>query len=193
MRTTSPLGIIPTAWRILGVAATFAVLTLGSDPASAQDDTYAYSSGSSSRSSSSKAAGLFVGAESLLLASTLGAGSPGAAIAVGYDATQWRAEGLIGLLFRDGAGTNFGFGGRAFYALHKTDFADFSVGGLLGLLVGGGAIFLIEPSAQIRAFIVRNVALTATLGLGIAVGDTRATIGLLGQVTGGLGVTYTFD
>lgn len=192
MRTTSPHGFIPFAGRIF-VATALVALTASASTAWAQDDSYGSSSGYSSRSSGGKASGLFVGVESVLLGGALAAAAPGGAIAVGYDASQWRAEGLIALLFRDGAGTNFGFGGRAFYALHKTSFADFSVGGLLGLVVGGGAIFLIEPSAQIRAFIVQNVALTATLGMGIAVGDTRATIGLLGQVTGGLGVTYTFD
>lgn len=192
MTTTASLGFIPAARRIL-VAASLLTLTISASVAEAQDDSSSYASGSSSRSSGGKASGLFVGVESVLLGGALAAGAPGGAIAVGYDTSQWRAEGLIALLFRDGGGTNFGFGGRAFYALHKTSFADFSVGGLLGLVVGGGAIFLIEPSAQIRAFIVQNVALTATLGMGIAVGDTRATIGLLGQVTGGLGVTYTFD
>lgn len=202
MRTSSPRSIIPPfATPALALAAAL-VTALSAGSAQAQEDSYydpasasPSSSSSSSRSSGGKASGLFVGAESTLLAATVGTAGPGGAIAVGWDATQWRAEGLVGLLFRDGPGNNttFSFGGRGFYALHKTSFADFSIGGMLGLIVGGGAIFLIEPSVQIRAFIVRNVALTATLGMGIAVGDTPATIGILGQVNGALGVTYTFD
>jgi hypothetical protein len=181
---------------------------LAAGTASAQDDNY-YDSGSASastgssassssgRSSGGKAQGFFLGAESVLLAPVAGAATaaagPGGAVVAGWDASQWRAEGLVGLLFRDGGGTTFSFGARGFYVLHKTSRADFGIGGLLGLIVSGGAVFLIEPSAQIRAFIVENVALTATLGMGIAVGDAPATIGILGQVVGGLGLTYTFD
>lgn len=198
MRTTLSPRIIHGS-RLFAASSVLALANLVAGSASAQEDSYydapsAGSSSSSSRSSGGKAQGLFVGAESLLLGSAPGGvDAPGGAITVGWDASQWRVEGLIGLLFRDGAGTSFGFGARGFYVVHKTKFADFGVGGLLGLVVGGGAVFLIEPSAQIRAFIVENVALTATLGMGIAVGDVRATIALLGQVTGGLGITYTFD
>ncbi len=199
MRTTLSRRIIHGS-RLFAASSVFALASLVAGSASAQEDSYydapsAGSSSSSSRSSGGKAQGLFVGAESLLLGGAPGGvGGPGGAITVGWDASQWRIEGLIGLLFRDGAGTNFGFGARGFYVLHKTKFADFGVGGLLGLvLAGNNAVFLIEPSAQIRAFIVENVALTATLGMGIAVGDVQATIAFLGQVTGGLGITYTFD
>lgn len=204
MRTRSTRSIIPHWGTFSASALALVAMLLTANTAAAQEDSYydaanaspSSSSGSSSgRSSGGKASGLFVGAETILLAPSLGAIAPGGALAVGWDATQWRAEGLIGLLFRDGPGNNttFSFGGRGFYALHKTSFADFSIGGLLGLIVGGGAIFLIEPSVQIRAFIVQNVAITATLGMGIAVGDTPATIGILGQINGALGVTYTFD
>ncbi|HYQ45675.1 MAG TPA: hypothetical protein VER11_27065, partial [Polyangiaceae bacterium] len=96
--------------------------------------------------------------------------------------------------------------GRFFFPLHRSQYADFSVGPGIGFehvthdpdgdgpngRVSSNPIHL-EGAAQIRAFVVQNVALSATAGVGLKLNndnDNSATIG--GQLGGSLGVTYFF-
>ncbi|HEY4176237.1 MAG TPA: hypothetical protein VGM90_05380 [Kofleriaceae bacterium] len=139
-----------------------------------------------------------VGAEYLLSGGLLP--SQGGAIAGGpslnYDAGQFHVGGFLAIA--DGGGSNdtdIGIGGRFFYHVASSAMADFSVGGSLGYLsfdthvpMGGSRtnFVFIEPGAQIRAFIVPNVALSATIGLTIGAGDAQG-LALTGQtVTGGI-------
>ncbi len=115
-----------------------------------------------------------------------------------YDLGNFRFGGGISLALVENQDTNFGIGLSGFYALHRTRNADFSLGGGIGLNyldpgAGDGRIrVLFEFGAQIRAFIVQNVALMAGLGLGLSVGDGGFQFGLGGRLVGNLGVAYFF-
>ncbi len=92
-------------------------------------------------------------------------------------------------------------GGRFLYQLHSFgDVSDFSVGGGLGIDddSGGGDDIDIyfEGLAQIRAFIVPNVAIHTSLGV-VAESDDEGNdrnleVALTGQLQAAFGVTYFF-
>jgi hypothetical protein len=127
----------------------------------------------------------------------------------------YHLDGLVGLhRYTDGntnATTSFTLGGRGWYHLHAASFADFSLGGGLGLIrwvSNPGAAnsnthydIALEVGGQIRAFIVPNVALVADLGLGMLFGDNddilfgSQSIGGGGYsfVNGSLGIAYFFE
>ncbi|MEM7674764.1 MAG: hypothetical protein AAF449_02045 [Myxococcota bacterium] len=123
---------------------------------------------------------------------------PDAGISVVFDQGKWRADAALNFLFVDDRVTAFGIGGRFLYQLHKTSSADFSFGGGTGfqfLELGGsdgGVAVYFEGVAQIRFFVVKNVAINGTLGLGIRVGDGPVAFGLTGQAQGSFGMTYFF-
>ncbi|MEI9937606.1 MAG: hypothetical protein WDO69_10345 [Pseudomonadota bacterium] len=122
-----------------------------------------------------------------------------------YDAEAFHIDALLGGSFAPDTST-FAVAGRFFFPVHRSQFADFSVGPGIGLehvvvhdpdgpgpqtSVSSNPIHL-EGAAQIRAFIVPNVALSASAGLGVVLtkDNNRATIG--GQLGGSFGVTYFF-
>jgi hypothetical protein len=132
-----------------------------------------------------------------------------------YDFGIWHIEGILGFDRRDGGGmapatvTTFDFGVSAWYHLSMGESSDFSLGGGFGFInqsnsAGGGSnnATVIEPGAQIRAFITPNVALHARLGIsmvfGDGVGSNDAIIGMSPHVSlnarpmGGFGLTYFF-
>lgn len=123
-----------------------------------------------------------------------------------YDLGNFRIGGGLSLGVTENQATNFGMGLNAFFALHRTRNADFSIGGGVGLNYldvdrdpvsgarGGDARIrvLFEFGGQIRAFIVQNVALMAGLGLGLSVGSGGFEFGLGGRLVGNLGVAYFF-
>ncbi len=92
--------------------------------------------------------------------------------------------------------TDFGFGGRFWYHIHAASFADFSAGGGIGFNrwvsnpggPGEDSHFDVsfEVGAQIRAFIVPNVALIGDLGLGATFGSNDNLL-IGGQSIGGGG------
>jgi len=140
-----------------------------------------------------------VGAEYLL------SGTGGAS--VNYDGGAWHAGGFLGFLDPGPGDATWQVGGRFYYHVHSTMEADFGVGGGLGIAnvpdAGGDSATLIflEPSIQIRAFVVANVALSAETGivLGLSdadgVGVTGGTIGGGDSgigISGGVGVHYYF-
>jgi hypothetical protein len=144
-----------------------------------------------------------VGAEAVLLAPFAPAAlasfaGPQGAISAGFDAGNFRVDGLLSLLFQENSFTAFAVGGRFFYVLHRAKSADFSIGG--GLVLGvydpnqGDSQFRVgfDFAGQIRAFLTSNVALTGTLGLGFSVGQKPFIFGILGQLIGGLGIVYYF-
>jgi hypothetical protein len=77
--------------------------------------------------------------------------------------------------------TAFSVGARGWYHVHAASFADFSLGGGLGILRWETAPgqqgnddridISLEVGGQMRAFIVPNVALIADLGLGVTFGQ----------------------
>lgn len=101
--------------------------------------------------------------------------------------------------------SDFGIAGRVFFVLHSMPGADFSLGGGAGIV---HAAFndasedsvRIEGAAQIRAFIVPNVAVSASLGLayvtntdnGGDIGGDDNFLGFDGPLFGSFGLTYFF-
>jgi hypothetical protein len=135
----------------------------------------------------SESSGLGIGVESTLT------GVSGPTIA--YQAPNFHVEGLLGF-HDDNNTTEIDIAGRFFWELHQTAASDFSIGGGLGLeSVDNGnntdTIIDLELGAKIRAFVASNVALNASLGIAVLAGDADF-VGLGGQLTGGLGVTYFF-
>lgn len=129
--------------------------------------------------------------------------SPGGAATLSYDLGNFRVDGLLYLLFVNNDGgadsTAFAIGGRAFYKMHSSSKADFSVGGglALGFLdtgPGNGSFRVaLDGAFQIRVWMANNVALNASAGIGFAVGDNPFVFALSGQLTGAFGMIYYFD
>jgi hypothetical protein len=120
-------------------------------------------------------------------------------VSVNYDAGKFHAGGFLSFADPDGANnTRLELGGRFFFHVASTASSDFSVGGGLGLRnTGNGANngstseLFFEPSFQIRAFIVSNVALSFTAGFSLGTLD-RHDVVLDGGLTGLAGVHYYF-
>jgi hypothetical protein len=114
---------------------------------------------------------------------------------------QFHVEGLFGLYH--GAGTDFDMAARGWYHVHAASSADFSVGAGLGFtrrrnepagLTSAQWDFEMELGAEVRAFIVSNVALLGSLGLGLYIPDTGNTVvSVSGNLTGTLGLAYYFQ
>jgi hypothetical protein len=147
-------------------------------------------------------------------------GTSGLLVTWGSSGGGFHLDGFAGLRhYNPGAPNNttdFTVGGRFWYHLHAASFADFSLGGGIGLIrwvddPGGGnessnLDLSLEVGGQIRAFIVPNVALLANLGLGATFGG-EANILLGGQTmttsgspeggsafaVGTLGIAYFFE
>ena len=121
-----------------------------------------------------------------------------------YDAQAFHVDALLGANFESNS-TTLAVAGRLFFPVHRSQSADFSLGPGIGFQhisndpdgdgpqdrVSSNPVHL-EGAAQIRAFIVPNIALSATAGLGVVVvkDNNSATIG--GQLGGSFGVTYFF-
>ena len=121
-----------------------------------------------------------------------------------YDAQVFHVDALLGAKFENNSST-FDVAGRLFFPVHRSQSADFSIGPGIGLQhvttdpdgdgpqenVSSNPIHL-EGAAQIRAFVVPNIALSASAGLGAVFtkGNNSMTIG--GQLGGQFGVTYFF-
>ena len=127
-------------------------------------------------------------------------------LSVNYDAGKFHAGGFFGYFDPQGPNNStVDFGGRFFFHIASTATSDFSLGGSLGLENANDAnnatnrhtdVF-IEPSFQIRAFIVPNVALSFTGGIviGILNNDSREldlTSNTSGRLTGMAGIHYYF-
>lgn len=121
-------------------------------------------------------------------------------LSVNFDAGKFHAGGFLG--YFDPAGPNnvtVDVGGRFFYHLASTASADFSLGGSLGIQSANDApgntnrhtdVF-IEPSFQIRAFVVPNVALSFAGGVVIGAADASE-LDLSGNIVGEAGIHYYF-
>jgi hypothetical protein len=130
-----------------------------------------------------------------------------------YDAAAFHIVGLLGFETIDRAPaddtTRFALGGQFLFHVSTTAQSDFSLGaGLTFVSVDNGpdtSNVDIELLAQIRAFIVPNVALSASLGIAIinandiaiangqvVDGGGGTSVALGGQVVGNVGITYFF-
>jgi len=127
--------------------------------------------------------------------------------AVTFQTGQFHIEGILTFFDDAGDDLDLGIGGRFWYAVSQTARSDFSVGGGLAFLVdgdGGGMgddelDIELDIGAQLRAFVVPNVAISATLGFAIVILDGDDFIGLVSSrrqgfadLLGGLGITYFF-
>jgi hypothetical protein len=197
---------------ILIISLFVAVASLAASPAWAQQPptpTPATASGAASAHGS----GLGIGA-----ITTLNGGS-GALVSWGNARGSFHIDGLFGLRHyspraNGNYSTSFAMGARFWYHLHAASFADFSLGG------GGGILrwetdpgnpgnddrldVFLQAGAQIRAFIVPNVAVMGDLGIGAyfggeddilvggqALGGVQA--GAENFVSGTLGLAYYFE
>jgi hypothetical protein len=118
-----------------------------------------------------------------------------------YDAGFFHLDALLGAQFASGRSQEM-VAGRFFFPLHRSQMADFSIGPGIGIVhttvspagapSNSANEVHAEGAVQIRAFVVPNVALSASAGLGFVAtnGSNSAVIG--GQVGGSFGVTYFF-
>jgi len=141
-----------------------------------------------------------------------------------YGLGGFHVDGMFGLhryVPNGNATTSFTLAGRFWYHVHAASFADFSLGGGIGLLrwvsdpgvsTGPGPHsdthwdVSMEIGGQIRAFIVPNVALLADVGIGVTFGNNDDFL-IGGQSTSGsappegapqflvgtLGIAYFFE
>jgi hypothetical protein len=130
-----------------------------------------------------------------------------------YDASSFHIDIVAALVHFSSEGadaTRFGLAGRFFFTLHDMGAADFSLGGGLGLVredegEQGDTQVHIEGAAQIRVFLVPNVAITGSLGLVILTADEgvgggpiagggsgETVFGFGGQLNGAFGLIYYF-
>jgi len=122
-----------------------------------------------------------------------------------YDAQSWHIDALLGGSFAPDV-SRLAVAGRFFFPVHRSQYADFSLGPGVGLehvvvhdqdgpgpqaSVSTNPIHL-EGAAQIRAFVVPNVALSASAGLGVVLRDNNNTATIGGQLGGSFGITYFF-
>jgi len=190
--------------RMILVASTFiavAFLTVSSAQAQPTE-----ASATISPATSGRGHGLGVGAMSMLN------GFDGALVTWGSGG--FHADGFFGLRHyspnnNNNTSTAFSVGGRFWYHVHAAQFADFSLGGGLGLWHwntnpgnpnnDSRLDLALEVGGQIRAFIVPNVALLADLGLGVTFSQTddlligAQSVGGGRFVAGTLGIAYFFE
>jgi hypothetical protein len=118
-------------------------------------------------------------------------------VSLNYDAGRFHVGGFLG--FDDPAGPDndtIDIGARFFYHVASTAMSDFSFGGGLGIQSANSAAerstsLFLEPSFQIRAFIVSNVALSFTGGISIGTVDAER-VRIIGDFNGTAGVHYYF-
>ena len=132
-----------------------------------------------------------------------------------WDASAFHIDIVAGLAhFSDDGtaadGTRLGIAGRFFFTLHDMGAADFSLGGGLGIVNrdfgdNSDTEIQVEGAAQIRVFLVPNVALLASLGLVILTADDGVGSGSIaggggsdtifalgGQLNAAFGLIYYF-
>lgn len=115
-----------------------------------------------------------------------------------YDPGRFHIEGILGFRSLEDAQTDIAVGGRFWWHLHTSTAADFSLGGGVGFVLIDREDPLedqtdihIDGGAQVRTFVVPNVALAASLGLAIVSGDADF-VGITGQLFGSISASYFF-
>ena len=116
-----------------------------------------------------------------------------------FQTPAFHIEGILAALDDGGDDLDVGIGGRFWFAVSQTSRSDFSIGGGLALLIDEDEAtgddetdVEIDLGAQLRAFIVPNVAISATAGFAVVVTDGDDFVGLVGDLLGQLGVVYFF-
>jgi hypothetical protein len=112
---------------------------------------------------------------------------------------RFHVDGLFGL--SSAGSTTFDLGVRGWYHVHAASAADFSLGAGFALVswkpaapLGRQYDFEMELGAQMRVFVVSNVALLGSLGMGIYLPDSGSSaIAFSGNVIGSVGVAYYFQ
>jgi hypothetical protein len=121
-------------------------------------------------------------------------------LSANYDAGKFHAGGFFGYFDPRGpSNVTVDVGGRFFYHVASTASSDFSLGGSLGIqsinnpagTTNRDTNVFIEPSFQIRMFIVPNVALSFTGGIEIGAADASE-LNLTGNIIGEGGIHYYF-
>lgn len=115
-------------------------------------------------------------------------------VSVVYDAGLFHVGGMLGFNDPDGGNnTQFQLAGEFYYHVHHSAFADFGLGGSLGMSSdpvpmsnNRNTDVYLEPGFQIRAFLSSNVALSATAGMVIGVVDAGG-VAITGQSFGNIG------
>ncbi|HET9991102.1 MAG TPA: hypothetical protein VFQ65_21365 [Kofleriaceae bacterium] len=115
-------------------------------------------------------------------------------LSVNYDAGLFHVGGSLGYADPQGpVGGTFQLAGRFYYHVHHSAFADFGIGGSLGLdsfpvamSTNRSTAVYLEPGFEIRAFLSSNVALSATGGIVIGAADAGG-VGIAGNTIGGTG------
>ena len=196
MRRTPSFLMFLTIASVLAPAVAFAQIT----PAPAPEPT---SRATVTGATSGNGRGFGVGAVAFfqpLTPSNVSSTVPNLLLSWGNAGGQFHVEGLFG--FYHQTGTNFDMAARGWYHVHAASSADFSAGLGLGFarrrndtgLTSAQWDFEMDIGAQIRAFIVSNVALLGSLGLGLYIPDTGSTVvGISGNLTGTLGLAYYFQ
>jgi len=120
-------------------------------------------------------------------------------VSMNYDAGKFHVGGFLG--FNDGGGdndTDYTFGARFYWHLHRTAMSDFGVGGGIGFFSEDQpppndrqSRLYFEPGFQIRAFIASNVALSFTGGISFRLVDGNGA-SITGQLQGIAGIHYYF-
>jgi len=115
-----------------------------------------------------------------------------------YDAGRFRFGGGLGLTAIENSETAFAIGGQGYFVLHRSRNADFSLGGSLTLGYrdppqGDGRVrFAIQAGGQTRFFVVDNGAITAGLGLNVALGGGGFAFAMGSVLLGSVGFQYYF-
>jgi hypothetical protein len=167
-------------------------------PALAHAQTPAPSAATVTGATSGRGLGIGIGAVHVLN------GNTDALFTWGEGGGRFHVDGLFGL-HRDGE-TDFDIGARFWYHVHAMALADLSLG-IGGVLISDGRRepldrlyhFVLEVGAQMRAFVVPNVAVLGTVGLGVRFNDggddslliNGQTVG--GGVAGSIGIAYYFE
>jgi len=161
-----------------------------------------FATGTAAAQTAPAARGIGVGAEATLT------GIVGATFV--YDAEAFHIDALLGGTSPLGGSfqhndSSLAVAGRFFFPIHRSQSADFSLGPGIGLVhvthdpdgdgpqgrVSTNPVHL-EGAAQIRAFVVPNVALSASAGLGVVLTNNNNSAVIGGQLGGSFGVTYFF-
>jgi hypothetical protein len=124
--------------------------------------------------------------------------APNALVTWGDSAGRFHIDGLFGFLNHQTS--NFDVGIRGWYHLHATASSDLSAGGgvtLISWKARGGSRqtdFQMELGAQIRAFVVSNVAFLGSVGMNMYFPDSGdSTFIISGNLVGAIGLAYYFQ
>jgi hypothetical protein len=156
-----------------------------------------FATGTAAAQTAPAARGIGVGAEMTMT------GIAGGAFV--YDTAAFHVDALLGAAFKRDT-SDVSVAGRLFFPVHKSQSADFSLGPGIGLVHhvihdpdGDGPQgsqtsnpIHLEGAAQIRAFVVPNIALSATAGLGVVLDKGNNSMIIDGQLGASFGVTYFF-